>query len=495
MPLLGLPATDTRSTIADYQKRVHPDDLVRVGTGTWEAAMSSADQFHLEYRVRHADGRWIWIHDGGRVVERKPDGEPLRIVGVITDITRRKDAEQEAERRAERLDLAASAAGIGVWDQDLRTGQSYWDPRMREIYGIDPAMPNCAIDRDLMARLCHPDDLVRVRTAIHSALASANEFEAEYRVIRTDGTHRHVDCRAMIYRDPAGAPVRIVGITMDVTERNRLLQERQQAQRLEAIGQLAAGIAHEINTPTQYIGDNTRFVKEAFDGVLGLLDLARRDPPPTRAELDAAWQAADGEYLRTEIPRAIDQSLEGINRVAGIVRAMRDFSHPASERTPHDLNRAIQSTLAVATNEWRYVADVATDLDPTLPRVPVMPGEFNQLVLNLVVNAAQAIAAVKPAGSGPKGRITVTTSLGGDHAVITVADDGCGMTPEVEKRIFEPFFTTKGVGEGTGQGLALAHNFVVRHGGTISVDSAPGRGTLFTVRLPLVPAGAPAPVA
>ncbi|MBN8281514.1 MAG: PAS domain-containing protein, partial [Gammaproteobacteria bacterium] len=274
--LLGLPPVDTRTTIADYQQRVHPDDLMRVGTGTWEAAMSSADQFHLEYRVRHANGRWIWIHDGGRVVERLPNGEPRRIVGVITDITRRKDAEQEAQRRAERLDLAASAAGLGVWDQDLRTGQSYWDLRMRELYGVDPALPDDAIDKDLMARLCHPDDLVRVRTAIHAALASSREFEAEYRVIRPDGSHRHVDCRAMIYRDAAGAPVRIVGVSMDVTERNRLLQERQQAQRLEAIGQLAAGIAHEINTPTQYIGDNTRFVKEAFDGVLGLLDLARR---------------------------------------------------------------------------------------------------------------------------------------------------------------------------------------------------------------------------
>jgi signal transduction histidine kinase len=366
---------------------------------------------------------------------------------------------------------------------------------MRDLYGIAPDLPDAAIDRDLMARLCHPDDLDRLRAAIHSALAGRDSFEADFRVIRGDGETRHVDCRAIIHRDGQGAPVRVIGITMDVTERNRLVQERQQAQRLEAIGQLAAGIAHEINTPTQYIGDNTRFVKEAFEGVLGLLDLVRANPAPSAAELDSAWQAADAEYLRTEIPRAIDQSLEGINRVAGIVRAMRDFSHPATERMPHDLNRAIQSTLAVATIEWRYVADVATDFDPTLPRVPVMPGEFNQMILNLVVNAAHAIATVRPPGSGPKGRITITTSLGGDHAVITVADDGCGMTPEVQKRIFEPFFTTKGVGEGTGQGLALCHSFAARHGGTISVESAPGQGTQFTIRLPLTVAPLPAPVA
>ena len=194
--------------------------------------------------------------------------------------------------------------------------------------------------------------------------------------------------------------------------------------------------------------------------------------------------AADAEYLRVEIPRAIDQSLEGISRVASIVRAMRD-SPPCHERTPHDLNGSIVSTLAVATNEWRYVAEVFTDLDPALPRVPVMPGEFNQMVLNMVVNAAHAVASVHPPHKPGKGRITITTSLGGDHAVITIADNGCGMTADVQKRIFEPFFTTKGVGEGTGQGLALTHSFIALHGGTINVQSTQGLGSVFTIRLPL----------
>ena len=493
--LVGLPPADARSTIAAYQARVHPDDLARVSTDTRQGALSSDALFQIEYRMRHEDGRWIWVHDAARVVARDRDNDPLRIVGVVTDISRRKDVEQESQSRAERLDLAASAAGIGVWDQDLRTGRSYWDARMRALYGLPPELPNEAVSKDLMASPCHPDDLDRLRTGIRTALASAEHFASDFRVVRADGGQRHADVRAIIHRDAQGAPVRIIGITMDVTERNRLLQERQQAQRLEAIGQLAAGIAHEINTPTQYIGDNTRFVKEAFAGVLALLDQMRREPPPTPAQLQTAWEAADGEYLRAEIPRAIEQSLEGINRVAGIVRAMRDFSHPATERTPHDLNRAIQSTLAVATNEWRYVAEVVTDLDPTLPRVPVMPGEFNQMILNMVVNAAHAITAVRGPSGTRQGRITITTSLGGDHAVITIADNGCGMSAEVQKRIFEPFFTTKGVGEGTGQGLAISHSFIARHGGTISVESAPGRGSQFTIRLPLVVTDAAQPVA
>ncbi|MEQ1802774.1 MAG: PAS domain-containing protein [Gammaproteobacteria bacterium] len=492
----------------DLDLRWGPRDGARIQAEDQRVMEGGVPDFNQVREMPWPDGPSRWFR-----IDRMPllrrDGTTSGILIAYADITnlkRTEDAlarqtaelkisEQESQRRAERLDLAARAAGIGVWDQDLRTGQSYWDARMREIHGLTPELPNEGIDRDLMARLCHPEDRDHLRTAIQTAMATGDHFEADFRVIRGDGGERHVDVRAIIHRDAQGKPVRIIGITMDVTERNRLLQERQQAQRLEAIGQLAAGIAHEINTPTQYIGDNTRFIKESFAGVLGLLDLMRGSPPPTPEELEAAWSAADAEYLRTEIPRAIEQSLEGINRVAGIVRAMRDFSHPATDRMAHDLNRAIQSTLAVATNEWRYVAEVVTDLDPALPRVPVMPGEFNQVILNMVVNAAHAIAAARGPDSPGKGRITITTSLGGDHAIITIADNGCGMSAEVQKRIFEPFFTTKGVGEGTGQGLALTHNFIARHGGTISVQSAPGNGAQFTIRLPVTVAATPQPVA
>ncbi len=492
----------------DLELRWNPAEGARLQAEDRRVMAGGLPDFNQEEELAWPDGSRRWLR-----VDRMPllrqDGSTSGILVAYADITnlkRTEDAlarqtaelkasEQESQSRAERLDLAASAAGIGVWDQDLRTGRNYWDGRMRAMYGLPPDLRSDDIGKDLMARLCHPEDLDRLRTAIHAALATTNHFEAEFRVIRADGGERCADVRAIIHRDAQGSPVRIIGITMDVTERNRLLQERQQAQRLEAIGQLAAGIAHEINTPTQYIGDNTRFVKDGFTGLLGLLDRLRSIPPPMPEEFEAAWAAADADYLRAEIPRAIDQSLEGISRVAGIVRAMRDFSHPATKRMPHDLNRAIQSTLAVATNEWKYVAEVVTDFDPALPRVPVMPGEFNQMILNMVVNAAHAIAAARGPASNGKGRITITTSLGGDHAVITIADDGCGMSTDVQKRIFEPFFTTKVVGEGTGQGLAIAHHFIVRHGGTIGIQSAPGCGAQFTIRLPLTVSAAPQPVA
>jgi PAS domain S-box-containing protein len=266
-------------------------------------------------------------------------------------------------------------------------------------------------------------------------------------------------------------------------ERDRLEDNLRQAQKLEAIGQLAAGIAHEINTPTQYVGDNLRFLKESFgelDGLLGkLVDVGG-------APAGQLLSDADFDYLKEEIPRALNQSLEGVDRVAKIVRAMKEFSHPAREKTATDLNRAIQSTITVASNEWKYVAEVDMDLDANLPAVHCSPAEFNQVVLNMVVNAAHAIGDVVGDGAKGKGKIKVKTRPDGDWAVVEISDSGCGMPPHIQQRIFDPFFTTKEVGKGTGQGLAIAHNVIVdKHGGTIKVVSSPGAGTTFIIRLPI----------
>jgi signal transduction histidine kinase len=165
---------------------------------------------------------------------------------------------------------------------------------------------------------------------------------------------------------------------------------------------------------------------------------------------------------------------------------MKEFSHPAREKTATDLNRAIQSTITVASNEWKYVAEVEMDLDANLPSVHCSPAEFNQVVLNMVVNAAHAIADVVGDGGKGKGKIRVKTRPEGEWAVVEISDSGAGMPAHVQQRIFEPFFTTKEVGKGTGQGLAIAHNVIVdKHGGTIKVASAPGKGTTFTIRLPI----------
>lgn len=275
-------------------------------------------------------------------------------------------------------------------------------------------------------------------------------------------------------------------------ERRALEIQLAQSRKLEAIGQLASGIAHEINTPTQYVSDNTRFLQDAFQDLVATLERLRLSVNEEKllpvADLKGLLVEADIDYLLEEVPRALAQSLDGLARITRIVRAMKEFSHPAQDqKTPADLNKALENTLIVARNEWKYVAEVVTDFDPELPAVACLPGELNQVFLNLIVNAAQAITEVVGSDSGCKGRITVSTSLLPDgNAEIRFADTGCGIASEHRAKVFDPFFTTKEIGKGTGQGLAIAYNIIVKkHGGTFDFESAPGHGTCFFIRLPV----------
>jgi PAS domain S-box-containing protein len=270
----------------------------------------------------------------------------------------------------------------------------------------------------------------------------------------------------------------------DVSERRRLETQLQHAQRLQSVGRLAAGIAHEINTPIQFIGHNVGFLEEAFTGftkVLEAYENTLRHAEPVAA-IEAVVEETDLAYLREETPIAIRQCLEGVTQVAHIVRAMKAFGHPGGEeKKPTDLNEAIRNTIVVAANEINFVADVTTDL-AELPMVPCQVGDINQAMLHLIINAAHAIES---ADRG-RGRIHITTRTGNDHAVIEVADTGTGVPAEIADKLFDPFFTTKAVGAGTGQGLALVRTLVVdRHGGEVDFTSEPGAGATFRVRLPL----------
>jgi Amt family ammonium transporter len=282
---------------------------------------------------------------------------------------------------------------------------------------------------------------------------------------------------------------------VEVTERKQMEMQLAQAQKLESIGQLAAGIAHEINTPIQFIGDNTRFVKDGIDSMRGLLDvyhelfMAARDERPLAealAQADILRTEADVDYLNTEIPRAIEETLDGVRRIAKIVHAMKEFSHPGREAKQElDLNRAIESTIVVSGNEWKFVAEMRTDLDPELPPVLCFPGEINQTILNIIVNAAHAIRDVV-GDAGGMGTISIATRRVDGDVEIRIGDTGTGIPEEIRSRIFDPFFTTKEVGKGTGQGLSQVHATIVKkHGGTVSVDSTVGKGTTFVIRVPI----------
>lgn len=289
-------------------------------------------------------------------------------------------------------------------------------------------------------------------------------------------------------------------IKRDVTRETGLEKRLVQSQKLEAIGQLAAGIAHEINTPTQYVNDNVNFIGESigplqefFAKHLSLIEELQKDrvSHTKLGEYIEYTEAMDIEFLMDEIPLAITQSIEGLNRISTIVQAMKEFSHPSTaNKVPGDINKALRNSVQVSANVWKYVADIQFDLDERLPLVPCFLGEINQVFLNLIVNAAHAIEAKTAIDGGEKGVIKISTSATSSSVTIQVEDTGCGIPDSIIDRIFDPFFTTKEVGQGTGQGLSMAFSTVEEnHQGAISVSSALNRGTTFTIRLPLHPSG------
>jgi PAS domain S-box-containing protein len=369
-------------------------------------------------------------------------------------------------QRSSDLTLVCDAAGT----------ISYASTASVELLGVEEA----ALAGRSVGDLVHADD----RAALLAWLGDADRADVLSCRLAADigsGAKRWVETTLTdLTADPAvgGLMLRL----RDVTERRQLEDELRHAQKLESVGQLAAGIAHEINTPIQFIGDNIRFLTDAFGDIADVLQAAAPSQVATAKGGDA-----DVDYLLEEIPQALRDTLEGATRVATIVRAMKAFGHPGGEdKAQADLNEAVRNTLVVATSEIRHVADVDLDLDPELPPVVCNLGEINQVLLNLVINAVHAMAAAT--ADGGRGRLTVRTRRDGDAVLIQVADTGTGIPAEIADRVFDQFFTTKDVGVGTGQGLALAHTFVhEHHGGTITFESTPGAGTTFSVHLPTPP--------
>ena len=290
--------------------------------------------------------------------------------------------------------------------------------------------------------------------------------------------------------------VLLQGTVRDVSEQKSLEVQLMQARKLEAVGQLAAGIAHEINTPIQYVSDNNRFMADAFEELMEILERYQRLEAHIKSGMNCtglleniadAVEQADMAYLQEEIPRAMEQTREGINRISEIVRSMKEFSHPGvKEKIAMDINRAIENTLTVSRNEWKYTAEVETDLAPSLPLIPCLPGELNQVFLNIIINAAQAIKEVVPDDSVQKGCIRITTRIHGEYLEIRISDTGPGIPKEIQPRIFDPFFTTKEVGRGTGQGLAISRSIIVeKHNGILEFETAPQKGTTFIIYLPI----------
>jgi PAS domain S-box-containing protein len=486
---LGLGA-DYASTCQDLAQG--PDDLANTARGILAVIHHAKDEFVGEYRALGSDTvRWY-----ATTVSRFISEGETRILLAHREMTDRKRAEDRMRQSELMFRLITDNAMDLITLTEMDGTRLYYSPSYHLVLGYSKG----ELDAQGPMEIVHPEDREKVLAGARAiALGQTDAGFLEYRLRRRDGSWGYFEARQVGIPGEGDAPMRLLFFSRDITERRmaeldqqRLEVQLRHAQKLESIGNLAAGIAHEINTPTQYIGNNLQFIHEELQRLFEVLEsmkglVAQAQPGQDLAgPISELMGKADLEYLREELPKAAEQSLEGVARVAKIVGAMKEFSHPGTEtKTPTDLNRAIESTVTVSRNEWKYVADLDLELDPTLPLVPCLPGEINQVVLNLVVNAAHAIAELS-SRTGAKGRIVVRTRKEDEWAVIQVEDTGTGIPEAIRSRIFDPFFTTKGVGKGSGQGLAIVHSVVVRkHSGRISFETTEGQGTLFTVQLPL----------
>lgn len=444
----------------------------------------------LIFRIVPRSGGQRWVEAGIWAREREGLGV-THLQAICTNITERKMLQDEVSRAYAVIQNSPDP----IFFLDTRRRITYVNTACRKMFGVVEGI----LDAETLQVVLKQADVAQAvdrvsRTGESEGLEAAltvgagRTYAVLVRVIPLSGETEEQNGIGIIINDLTSEK--------EAEKERQVLEARYfQSQKLESIGQLAAGIAHEINTPTQFVGDNLRFLQDAFRDMTRLFqageEVVRKqgDAGPDAGELERLAEELDAEYLLEESPKAISQSLDGIQRISDIVRAMKEFSHPGSgEMQPLDLNHAIQNTVAVARNEWKYHAEMVLSLDEKLPPVPCRAGEFNQVMLNLIVNSAHAVReAVGLEGSG-KGTIEIRTQVvEGQWVEVQVRDTGSGIPEEIRSRVFDPFFTTKGVGLGTGQGLAIVYDVIKhRHRGEVFFESETGKGTCFHVRLPLV---------
>jgi PAS domain S-box-containing protein len=451
------------------RETIHTDILSR---GSWNG----------EIICTKRDGTQFLVHVSWSVL-RDDEGRPATVVGIHRDLTAPKHMEQALRASQDRLKLAESALSLGSWEVDLASETVRCSAQLLRMYGLPESRKTLTAAE--WHSLVHRDDRYPRFAGARSLFQGGDSFDRQFRVVWPDGSIHWLHSKARVI----GGEDRVIGVDFEITQIKQLQSQLAQAQKLESVGHLAAGIAHEINTPIQYIGDNGKFLEDAFRDLIQFAE-ARAGKETAGAAPPLSQTAVEEgvlEYLREEVPKAITQLLEGVEQVARIVRAMKEFSHPGPvEKAAADINRAIENTILVSKNEWKYVADLTVDLDPNLPPIPCVVGEFHQVVLNLIVNAAHAIGCVVN-DSGLKGKIHISTRQIDSAVEVRISDTGGGIPEAIQSKVFDPFFTTKPVGKGTGQGLAIAYSVVVqKHKGVLTFETEAGLGTTFIIQLPLV---------
>lgn len=489
--LLGYTSKEIQGS--SLERLWHPDDIKICWEKSAQGYLTLMEGTTV-HRMKNKHDEYQWFETVSRQVINNEERWGKEMILVSREITERKQAEDALEREREQLAVTLRSITDGVISTDL-------DNRVVLMNRVAEALtgwPLAEAQGKLLPEIfCIPEGCQTDCTKKNSESGGLCTTHLQGIVLESrkgDKLSIEGSCAPILHFDDT-----VMGhlvVFRDQTEKQRLQSQIALSSKLQSIGQLAAGIAHEINTPMQFISDNTQFVRKAFQDYIPYYELRKELEEKCRESgcfpellkvLDAKWKEIDGEYVMTELPVAINETISGIDRVVKLVKAMKTFSHPTQGKMQLcDLNQSIEATSNVSRNEWKYVADLKLDLDPALPPVPCLIDELNQVVLNMITNSVDAIKDVIASNGEQRGLIEISTRSAGDTAQIIIKDSGKGMPEEVMRKIFDPFFTTKEPGKGTGQGLAISHDIIAnKHRGRIEVESQPGQGTQFTITLPL----------
>ncbi len=461
--------------IAFYENLFHPDDRKQLETFRKQSLDGSAYScYNREVRLKAGDSTWRWVHSCGETVEFDKDGYPVEYLGIDQDITLQKEKDQmlqHARKRDEILDKLSEQI-------------AFLTPELEVVWANRPP-DNCTTEK-VSGFTCYKEwyklDEPCQNCVAKEALAKGEKCTSE--IVRNG----KVD--AMIAIPVKNQDSKVIGVIVsqtDITERKEMERRLAHAHQMESIGSLAAGIAHEINTPIQYINDNVTFLSNAFNSIKDAIDHMAQDISSANISVSQNGQAIDkARKMIDMVPDAISDTLSGVNHVSKIISAMKDFSHPSVDNLGQvELNRIINNAIELSKNEWKHIAELHTEFQSEGVFAEAVSNSICQVILNMIVNAAHAIKERNSGSQDNMGLITIRTYNSGDNAIIEISDTGCGIPQDKIERIFDPFYTSKDVGQGTGQGLTIAYDIIVnKHKGNIELTSTVNQGTTFTISIP-----------
>ncbi len=485
----------------------HEDDFPRIETTINRLLSPNPPQIDEQFRILVA-GKWRWVNFRGAVSERDPTGKPIRVSGTLVDETHRKEAEEQAQADRDLLQCVIGHIPHAVFWKSADQRYLGCNRKFAESLGLTSETQVVGrTDAELRSNVQEAEAIAEIDQRI--VMTGEQLIAQQTTIVDAKGSKRTLVTSKVPLRHANGTVFGMLGMFNDITDQKSLERRLADARQLESLGRLAAGVAHEINTPMQYISDNVEFLSESTAQVFELIDrvqqqletLQQSNSPTTsekngpalksNADVNVRFDAADRKlkFIREQVPRAIKDCLIGSRRVMEIVTAMKVFTHPGTNGYAQaNVNDLILSTTSITRNRWKYCAKLQLDLAPDLQPIRCLAGEINQVILNLIINAADAVTEKFGTTDEIEGLITIRTRKVANGISLEVTDNGCGIPEENQSRIFDPFFTTKEVGKGTGQGLTLCYGVVCnKHGGTLTLDSQVGLGTTFRVFLPDIP--------